>query len=243
MVYANDNARASDYGRYVVIEHQWEGSPFYTLYAHLGSVSVRDGMRVFRGQPIGQIGYSGNVPSRDRAHLHFEVNLLLNTSFPWWMEVRRRRARNRHGLYHGSNLAGADAAAFLNRLSRPGGDSARRIVLDQPEDVTVLVPGGPPPDLLRRYPWLCGACGDGPPPRAPAWEVGLTRAGLPVRIAPSPRRLGAPELLTVAPRVMRRYEYSRMIRRRDDAVELSRWGRRHLALLFTRPGTDGVPLW
>lgn len=58
------------FGNYVVIRH--EGGEFST-YEHLraGSVRVKKGDAVKRGQVIGQLGYSGNSTS---PHLHFQVS-------------------------------------------------------------------------------------------------------------------------------------------------------------------------
>ncbi len=59
VVYVNRNERASAYGRYVVVEHWWQGAPYYTLYAHLSDVSARTGAEVGRGERVGRIGYTG----------------------------------------------------------------------------------------------------------------------------------------------------------------------------------------
>ena len=42
VVYVSRESGASNYGRYVVVEHLWDGCPYYTLYAHLSSISGRD---------------------------------------------------------------------------------------------------------------------------------------------------------------------------------------------------------
>ncbi len=57
------------YGNYVKIRHD---NGMYTLYAHMkyGSVNVKVGQRVSRGQVI---GYMGNTGYSFGAHLHFEV--------------------------------------------------------------------------------------------------------------------------------------------------------------------------
>lgn len=55
------------WGRTVRLKH---GSSFVTVYAHLGTVSVRRGARVKRGQEIGTIGTSGLTTG---PHLHYEV--------------------------------------------------------------------------------------------------------------------------------------------------------------------------
>ena len=53
VVYASNNPRASNYGKYVVVEHFWSGSPFYSLYAHLNRIDVKPGDRVGRGGQAG----------------------------------------------------------------------------------------------------------------------------------------------------------------------------------------------
>jgi murein DD-endopeptidase MepM/ murein hydrolase activator NlpD len=55
------------YGNLVLIRH---GGGMVTAYAHMNAVTVRAGMQVRRGEPIGSVGSSGNVAS---AQLHFEV--------------------------------------------------------------------------------------------------------------------------------------------------------------------------
>ena len=55
------------YGNYVKIRHN---DGYMTLYAHLKSVSVKNGQIVKRGEKIGYMGESGNAYG---AHLHFEV--------------------------------------------------------------------------------------------------------------------------------------------------------------------------
>jgi len=57
------------FGNYVVIRHSGEE---FSTYAHLrtGSVKVKKGDLVKRGQVIGQLGHSGNSTS---PHLHFQV--------------------------------------------------------------------------------------------------------------------------------------------------------------------------
>jgi len=58
---------SATYGRKVIIRH---GSAYTTLYAHLNSVSVREGDSVRRGEVIGRAGDSGVATG---VHLHFEI--------------------------------------------------------------------------------------------------------------------------------------------------------------------------
>lgn len=61
----------ASYGNFVKLKH---GNGYFTLYAHLESVSVKSGESVAKGQAIGYMGNTGNSYG---AHLHFEVR---NTS-------------------------------------------------------------------------------------------------------------------------------------------------------------------
>lgn len=78
-VVANCNRNTSKtgeriYGNYVKIKHD---NGMYTLYAHLkyGTVAVKNGQRVSKGQVL---GYMGNTGYSFGAHLHFEVRNISN---------------------------------------------------------------------------------------------------------------------------------------------------------------------
>jgi len=69
VVYINPVPSHSNYGRYIVIEHQFDGCPYYSLYAHLGAVQINIGDTVAQGDPIGVMGHTGEGIHRERAHL------------------------------------------------------------------------------------------------------------------------------------------------------------------------------
>lgn len=244
VVYTNEVERRSDYGRYVVVQHDWDGVAFYALYAHLAELDVYIGQPVRQGSRLGLLGHSGPGLDRERAHLHFEINVMLNRHFDNWYRARYPRRRNYHGLYHGSNLAGLDPVRLLTALRRDPRASVLEVVRDQPEELTVHLPGGRPPDLVRRYSWLCAPCDRSLPSWSPGWEVGLTRAGFPLRVEPTRRDVRQPELVYVTPEIRREHLYSRLYRRsRDGEYTLSTQGMRLLSLLAAGPMEAQVPDW
>jgi 4-aminobutyrate aminotransferase-like enzyme len=70
-----DNAAHLDYGPTIILEHETENGPFYTLYGHLSVASLqglREGMVVSQGDPLARIGdidVNGGWPP----HLHFQI--------------------------------------------------------------------------------------------------------------------------------------------------------------------------
>ena len=59
MAYINNVPGSSNYGRYIVVEHQFGGCPYYSLYAHLSAVRVNIGDQVSQGEPIAVMGHTG----------------------------------------------------------------------------------------------------------------------------------------------------------------------------------------
>lgn len=58
------------YGNYVVLDH---GDGLQTLYAHLETLYVSEGMAIERGQALGKMGNTGRAYGKTGIHLHFEV--------------------------------------------------------------------------------------------------------------------------------------------------------------------------
>jgi murein DD-endopeptidase MepM/ murein hydrolase activator NlpD len=92
------------------VEHQWDGCPYYSLYAHLAEIVVEPGMSVRQGQKIAVVGYTGRGIDRERAHLHLEVNLLINENFQTVYGMAPGPNQNAHGNFNGANLRGLDVA-------------------------------------------------------------------------------------------------------------------------------------
>ena len=60
----------TSYGNQVLINH---GNGFKTRYAHLDTISVKEGDKVSKGGKIGTMGNTGNVRGVTGVHLHFEI--------------------------------------------------------------------------------------------------------------------------------------------------------------------------
>src|SRR5213594_1920498 len=73
VVYRNLVPGFSSYGKYIVVEHAWDGSSYYSLYAHLSVVRVAQGQKVKRDEPLGLMGHTGGGLDQARAHLHLEL--------------------------------------------------------------------------------------------------------------------------------------------------------------------------
>jgi len=107
----------SNYGNYVVIRHVIEGLEIYSLYAHLSAVepTLAIGEQVRAGQQIGIMGRTSTaeVITKDRAHVHFELNVFVNDNFAAWFKRADPGERNDHGAWNGQNLNGLDDRQIL----------------------------------------------------------------------------------------------------------------------------------
>lgn len=232
VVYVNGNERLSSYGKYIVVEHWWSGSPFYSLYAHLNSVDVRRGDRVNRGEKIGMLGYTGRGLDRQRAHLHFEVNMLLNRNFGDWYSANYR-STNRHDVFNGINLAGIDVSELYLALARDPNLTIDQFLTRYEPYYTVAVPNEGALDLTARYGWLVdwsARDAEGAPVRS--WEIGFTASGLPTRILPSAREVDAPRITAIRSSVLPyKYLTNGRVAGQGDSYALSRSGQRYAALV------------
>lgn len=118
VAYINAKSALSNYGRYLIVRHQIEGLEVYSTYSHLGEIraDLKPGQAVKAGEILGVMGRSANTRegiSKDRAHLHFEINLLVNERFAEWYRKTYPKQRNDHGGWNGQNLLGLDPRAIF----------------------------------------------------------------------------------------------------------------------------------
>ena len=118
VAYINKRSGTSNYGNYIVLRHVIEGIEVFTLYAHLSAVA--DGLAIGKPVKVGEIiatmGRTTNTRERisqERAHVHFEINLLLSDRFSAWYKKHHPKDPDDHGMWNGNNLVGIDARLVL----------------------------------------------------------------------------------------------------------------------------------
>lgn len=235
VVFVNDKAGASNYGKYVVVEHEWGGGTFYSLYAHLSRVDVKAGAQLKQGEGLGKMGYTGSGLDRRRAHLHLEINVLLSDRFDEWQQRSNPAAASTFAWFHGHNLAGVDVAGLFLALQQEPELSLPEFILRQKPYYQVLAPRGPEvPSLLKRYPWLC------PHPlaanteiTAPSWLISFTASGLPVSLEPSSEKAPYPVVTAVIPhRDKHSWRTLNRVSGTGPAAQLTRKGTEYVQLIL-----------
>jgi murein DD-endopeptidase MepM/ murein hydrolase activator NlpD len=229
VVHASREPGASNYGRYLVLEHKIEGSRVYTLYAHLSEISVQPGQRVAQGERIGRMGYSGSGLNRERSHLHFEIAILLSENFQTWHNRHFSGSPNKHGLFNGLNLAGVDPATILLESAKNPDFRLGEHIRSREPFYKITLPAEAALSLIRRHPWLVP---DGEPSAPPAWTVAFTQHGFPVEARASLEATGEPGLTWIAPTHMAYHHATRgIVAGSPGSARLSDSGRRFVQLL------------
>ena len=194
VVYCNSTSHHSSYGKYVVIEHKWEGGSVYSLYAHLSAIEVREGQALSQGDSLGTLGYTGNGLNRDRAHLHLELGIIFSSRFTPWHD-KYFTDTNHHGNYNGMNIAGLDVASFLIAKRKNQTLTIPDFVSSIPTHYRVTIPRNQirkgAPELLKHYPWMLKGEYNR---ETPSFEISFSASGFPISISPSKRVVTAPTL-------------------------------------------------
>lgn len=235
VAYVNRTAGDSTYGLYVMLAHPDPVGIVYTLYAHLADVAsnIHPGKPVLRGQALGTLGHTpAHLIPQERAHLHFEIGLLINSRYDDW--IRAGRGRNAHGAFNGRNMGGLDPLIVLRDSRRqPSFSLLAHLQSLAPAFALVIRNPGRTPDFFVRHPALWR---DAAPP-GPALVLAFTESGLPLSGRNATReeadRLGrmSAVVLTVDPAVLGR-NGRRLVVKRETGWELGRNGEVWLRLLL-----------
>ncbi|HEX3716730.1 MAG TPA: M23 family metallopeptidase [Verrucomicrobiae bacterium] len=189
VAYINNHPSLSNYGRYIVLFHRINGMEIYSLYAHLSAVTpgLTIGRAVRAGERIATMGRTSNTGeriSKERAHVHFELNLFYNDHFDAWFKKHYPTERDDHGNYNGQNLVGIDPRLILLAEHEEGPHfNLLDWIQHRPELCRVLV-RKTDFSWVRRYPMLIKK--DALASREPiaGYEIALDYNGLPFELIP-----------------------------------------------------------
>jgi len=230
----------SNYGNYLVLRHHVDGLEIYSLYAHLREVrhDLKVGQAVKAGEPVATMGRTANTRetiSKDRAHVHFELNLLVSDRFAAWHKQSALGQRNDHGEWNGQNLLGIDPRLVLLGQHELGAKfSLLSFLQNQKELCRVLV-------RKTDFPWLKRyACLVRPNPRAEeegiaGYELALNFNGVAFELIPRAaseiKGKAKFQLLSVSEAEYNRNPARRLVAKRGKSWELASHGVNLLELL------------
>jgi murein DD-endopeptidase MepM/ murein hydrolase activator NlpD len=240
VAYINRKAALSNFGIYLILQHQVDGLEVFTSYAHLKEVraDLQTGHTVKVGETLGIMGRTANTRegiSKDRAHLHFEINLRINERFSEWHRKHQVGMRNDHGDWNGRNLLGLDPRAIL-LAQQAEGDRFNLVsfIQRQPELCRVQVRSTNFP-WLHRHPELIVKNPAAEKDGIAGYELVLNFVGIPCRVIPrsaAEMRSRAPvQLIAVNPAEQARNPSGKLVSKRGDKWQLTSSGERLISLL------------
>ena len=234
VIHVSPLAGRSNYGKYLVVEHQWEDSSVFSLYAHLSKITVNPGDPVKSGSVLGQMGFTGDGIDRTRSHVHLEIGFLMSRHFDDWLK-HNGGGTNYQGIFNGMNLAGVPAAEFFLAHKQRPDLSFSQYVASVPVyfKVSVPAPRSGQLDFVERYPWIV----QGDPTGAVSWDIAFSATGHPIAFIPSSKPVVAPILSSIRPsEVPHRLLTRGLVIGEGNQASLSRNGKKLVALL-----TDDFP--
>lgn len=233
VVHVNNSAGGSSYGKYIVIKHNLDCGPFFSLYAHLSRVDTKVGDRVIGGSPIAIMGYTGAGINRTRAHLHLEFCMLSTENFIDWIG-----ANTTHGIYDGRNLIGIDIASLFLATEASDKVTIPKFLESASPYFKVAVPRKDELEITKRYPWL--KKGDHSI-SSPSWEISFTDSGIPLSVVPSRREVSDATITYVRTTRSKHEYYTRgRLTGTGRKASLSQSGRKFIAI-FTNEYTKPKP--
>jgi murein DD-endopeptidase MepM/ murein hydrolase activator NlpD len=189
VVYINSKPSLSNYGNYVVIHHRIEGLDIFSLYAHLSA--TRDGLKVGTtlkaGEVFATMGHTSNTGepiTKDRAHVHFELNMLANDHFSAWYKKAFPGERNDHGDWNGQNLLGLDPRLILLGEHEQGPKFSLLNYLRTETDLCRVLVRKTDFPWLKRYPQLIRANPVAEKEGVAGYELALNYNGVAFEVIP-----------------------------------------------------------
>ena len=189
VAYFNKRSGLSNYGNYLILRHVIEGVEVYSLYAHLKEIraDLKPGAVVKAGEAVATMGRTTNTRegiSRERAHVHFELDLVINERFPDWYRQTFPGQRNDHGGWNGQNLVGLDPQVILLEVKRLGGKFSLLDHLRNQTELCRVFVRDANFSWLKRYPALVKANPVAAKEGIVGYEVALNYCGVPYELIP-----------------------------------------------------------
>jgi murein DD-endopeptidase MepM/ murein hydrolase activator NlpD len=189
VAYMNKRSGLSNYGNYLILRHLIEGVEVYSLYAHLKEIrpDLKHGDPVKAGEAVATMGRTTNTRegiSKERAHVHFELDLVINEKFPEWYQHNFPTQRNDHGGWNGQNLLGLDPRLLLLEQHQRGAKfSLVEFIRHQTELCRVLV-RDETLSWAKRYPMLIRPNPLAQKEGVSGYELALHYNGVPFEVIP-----------------------------------------------------------
>jgi peptidoglycan LD-endopeptidase LytH len=240
VTYISTKPSLSNYGNYIVLRHRIDGLEVYSLYAHLSAVKpgLRVGQTVKAGEAIATMGRTSNTAqqiSKERAHVHFELDFFVSDRFPAWFKKNSPGERNDHAEWNGQNLLGLDPRPILLGAHEQGTKfSLIKFVREQPVLCRVIVRKANF-SWLKRYAPLVRPNPIAQKEGVAGYELALNYNGLPFEMIPRAaseiKGKARFQLLSVNEAEYKKNPCRRLVAQKGNAWELTARGENLLDLL------------
>lgn len=240
VVYFSTKPALSNYGIYLVLRHRIDGIEICSLYAHLREIApgMKIGKAVKAGKTLATMGHTTNTRegiSKDRAHLHFELNLFVNEQFSAWFKKNAPGERNDHGIWNGQNMLGIDPRlVFLEENAKGDHFSLTGFIRNQTELCRVVVRKTDFP-WLKRYAIFLRSNPVAQKEGVAGYEMALNYNGVPFELIPRAaseiKGKSKYQLLSVNEAEYRKNPCRRLVSQSGDRWQLASRGTRLLDLI------------
>ena len=240
VAYINAKPSLSNFGKYIVLRHAIDGIEIYSTYAHLREIrsDLKAGQSIKAGETIAIMGRTANTRqgiSKERAHVHFELNLFINDRFPAWFKRTYPGQRNDHGAWNGHNLVGLDPRRILLEQHNAGAQfNLLHHLRSQTELCRVLVRVASFP-WLKRYRALVRSNPKAEQEGVAGYEIALNFNAVPFELIPRAaseiQARSKFQLLSVNESEQRKNPCRRLVTKRGSRWQLTTLGQNALSLL------------